>query len=158
MIYIKTKNKLDSVGSIIKELYNDIYESNSNEFLDITVNAVETYKNEKYTEIECRKGRWRSIDALIEICKTYLPNITEKEIFTELFNTQLIYEGNVLYIHLVNCYEIKKPTFYFSNFFNKIEIDDSKFDCNLSPWTWGKVIKEAGFNSITELSNHIKSL
>ena len=50
------------------------------------IGSRETYSNPECTKIECYGGRYRSIDALVELSRTYFPDITEKEIFTSLFN------------------------------------------------------------------------
>lgn len=47
----------------------------------------ETYSDDEFTVLECKKA-FRSFNALLEICQTYFPNTTAKELAKLLFDTK----------------------------------------------------------------------
>lgn len=153
-IYLK-KFKNTKPNSLI-ELIQTLYQY-SNTY---SVKSIQTYNDVNCTDLECDEDKFRSADALVELCKTYFPNTTEKEIFTALVNTIIILEDKRFYLILSYCTDICKPVFYFYQNLVKSDINYSIDDANndnsdedgyyyenKSEYeSWEQIMKIIGFN------------
>jgi hypothetical protein len=76
MIYFREADKAKNIEQLIR-LGFESYSGPS---------FVETYSDSNFTLLECKKA-FRSFNALLEICQTYFPNTTAKELAKLLFDT-----------------------------------------------------------------------
>lgn len=78
-IYFET----DKTYTSVSELLDDGFTGEDGKF-------VRTYYDKEYKLKQCHEAR-RSFKDLLNICKTYIPNATEKELATYLLKTRCIY-------------------------------------------------------------------
>lgn len=148
MIYLKLKEKPKTIKDLLIELFN--YNTGGQ------LKSVETYSDKECTQIECDENKYRSIDSIIEICKTYFPRKSIKDIITEILFTKIENKhGSIYYIYMINCDEIKMPTMCYSKIY--ADYNPSLFDNNISKEyekskfkSWLNVLNKIGYASYKE--------
>ncbi len=115
-IYLKNIKKPKSVRQLLGFLFSS-YNGTT------TVRNVITYSDPECKEVQCLANKYRSFDDILEICKTYFPNVGVKRVAKDLFNLRIKVkenEGNVyLNPSLVVCNDINKGTiFFYTSAFN----------------------------------------
>ncbi len=83
------------------------------------VTAVETYCNKECTLLQCVKNKYRSIDEVLELVKTYYPSFTLKKL-AKLLHSIVIINGNhtkkEFYFNSLYCNKVEKTTTLFTSF------------------------------------------
>ena len=149
MIYLQKNFKPKTIKEVIIKLYSKTSNNSS------LIKSCTTYSDPNCTIIECDENKLRSIDAVIEIIKTYFPEASDEEIFKELFDTVIIINGIKHVIYPIDCQDIKMPTISFSKHSTIL------FAGSVHPkskYNWDDVIKSIGFKSRNLLYSHLKKL
>jgi hypothetical protein len=98
----------------VKEFITLLYSYHNGSYLT----SVETYSDKECTVVQCKKGKYRSIDEILEILQTYYPSLSIKKLIKSLYNTKIIKdEDNKEYtFHSLHCFQIVKTTTLFTPF------------------------------------------
>jgi hypothetical protein len=98
----------------VKEFITLLYSYHNGSYLT----SVETYSNKECTVIQCKKGKYRSIDEILEILQTYYPSLSIKKLIKSLYDTKIMRnEDNKEYtFHSIYCSQIVKTTTLFTSF------------------------------------------
>lgn len=156
MIYLKLERKPRTINSLLKKLFS-VPEEDS-------ITAERTYTDPECTNLECGPGRYRSLDAIVEIVRTYFPRATDKKIFTELFKLEVKlknedyptwsdYKYYKYKVQMINCSDIHRPTVYLYPKDDLCSPSDYKPKVWYSKYTWSDVAKILGFSNVNELLN-----
>ena len=146
-IYLKLKTPPKTIAELLTKLFS--FHSNFNEFF-----SVDTFYDENCKIKQCSAGRYRSIDDVILIVKTYFPNESETTIFNEIFNLIIIDENyNIFVPYLVDCHDIQKPTLCF---YNGAIIHTKGEQLANSKYNWKDIWELIGFKDREDVLNHFK--
>lgn len=83
---------------------------------DIYLTCVETYRDKEYLNLQCKKGRYRSIDDVLELVQTYYPSFTIKKLAKLLHNMIIIKNDKKYKFHSLYCSNVNKTTTLFTEF------------------------------------------
>jgi len=78
--------------------------------------CVESFKDELYIIRQCKAGKYRSIDEILEIVNTYYPTITIKRLAKVLHSLEIVKDNKTYYFYSLYCYKVQKTTTLFTNF------------------------------------------
>lgn len=157
MIYLKLKKKPKTISELLHELFSYHPEDSD------TFSSVKTYTDPECKTLECGQGRYRSLDAIVEIARTYFPEATEKEIFLALINLKYnaydeYYDETTEYkIQFISCHDIYKPTVYFTDA-PCYSVYDSNIKLKNSNYSWLDFMKILDFTTKEELAEYMESL
>lgn len=123
--------------------------------------SIATYKDLGCKEIQCDVNKYRSIDDLYNIVKTYYPSITKNKLLHHLLCLRIKYNyGCYRYFYPVFCSDINKYTcmFYIKiNKFNNIKNIYYKYNNkSLSSISWLELYNKLGINSQKDLNKYLK--
>lgn len=75
MIYLKTKKKFKDIEDLVEYGYK----------IPNAYGFKPTFKNKECSIFECHQNAYRSFDGLLEICQTYFPETTDKDLAKLIF-------------------------------------------------------------------------
>lgn len=145
-IYAKVRDP-KNLRDLLKQLFSI--------FIDDDVSIIETFYDKEFTRSQCQAGRWRSFDDLLEICETYFPKTTAKELFATLLNLdihdQYDRQCNLIMMH---CEGIDRINMIYSADYVKYSeaISLNQYD---SEYSWKDLFNEVGITSDKELKQFI---
>lgn len=156
-IFLKLDKEPDTIEELITELYNYPRTTGTGIYKLL---SVETYTDDG--KVDCGRGKYRSIDDIIAIVRTYFPKTPylpvpeDIEIFQVLLNLVITKKDITYYPCLVACPNIYKPTFFLRN---KPYVCDYPDDfTEKSNYNWREVWESLGFRNGDEVKNHIDRL
>lgn len=126
-IYVKIKRK-----KYLKDFLKLLYSHPQTGYLT----CVESYRDKDCTILQCKSGKYRSFEEILEIVNTYYPSITIQKLCKVLFNLKLKYQESDYYFYYLNCNKVKKTTTLFAIF--KCNSDSNQ---HYSKWTINELIK-----------------
>lgn len=94
--------------------------------------SVTTYHDKECTTIQCKAGKNRSIDDILEIVNTYYPSITIKRLCQVLFNLKIKHNNTEYLLYGLRCFSINKSVLLFTKFTCNYHNQNYKSD---SKWT-----------------------
>ena len=152
-IYIKLDKKPSTIKELITKLFSvkPVYQEVIKSVTSYEViKSVTSYFDKECTIIQCNSNKLRSVDEVLEITKTYFPEMEDKEILLELLTTTIIFNNELYYLYGSNCSTINKSVVgFYNNFqyinkhaFNNIRVGSIYvFNCK---YTWEKVCEVIG--------------
>jgi hypothetical protein len=72
--------------------------------------SCETYFDKECTEVQCERGKYRSIEELLMCIRTYYTNVSFETLMRNLCNLKITREGKNYYFRPYECHDIKKTT------------------------------------------------
>lgn len=122
-IYVNIKRQ-----RLVKDFITLLYSHSKNGYMT----CIESFSDQELTKIQCVKGKYRSIDDVLEIVNTYYPSITMKRLAKILHNLEIVNNDNkTYYFYSLYCTNIEKTTTLFTNFKGTYS-DTKKGDSTLS--------------------------
>ena len=107
-IYVNIKRQ-----RFVKDFITLLYSHSKNGYMT----CIESFSDQELTKSQCNKGKYRSIDDILEIVNTYYPSITMKRLAKILHNLEILNnENKTYYFHSLYCSNIEKTTTLFTNF------------------------------------------
>lgn len=107
MIYVKIKRQ-----RYLKDFLTLLYSHPSQSYLT----CIESFEDELCTIRQCKAGKYRSIDEILEIVNTYYPSITIKRLAKVLYSLEIVKDINKYYFYSLYCSKVKMTTTLFTNF------------------------------------------
>lgn len=157
MIYLKLDKQPNTIKNLLKKLFSNCrYHSNinsCNSYDDCELTNIATYYDPECTKKECGPARYRSIDAVLEIVRTYFSKATDKQIFKALFNLKI---KNEFVLQMIDCSYIKRPTMYFTCYPDHEWCEFNKL--SNSNYSWKMIWKSLGFKNIKDVQKHLYKL
>lgn len=92
---------------------------------------VTTYHDEECTKIQCKAGKNRSIDDVLEIVNTYYPDVKIEELCKVLFNLKIERDNTKYTLYGLKCGTINRSVLLFT----VINCDYSSDSPSDSKWT-----------------------
>lgn len=109
-IYVKIKRQ-----RYLKDFLKLLYSHPINGYLT----CIESFEDKLCTIKQCKKGKYRSIEEILEIVNTYYPSITFKKLAKILHNLKIKKDSYTYTFHSLYCGKLKKTTTLFTNFGGK---------------------------------------
>lgn len=108
MIYIKNykRTKNETISSLIRTLFD--CKDKEIKIISSIVNSIKTYHDKECTIIQCDSLRRRSFEDIVELCKTYFKNVTDKKIAVELDKLFKEYRLEEKYFKFLYCPHVAK--------------------------------------------------
>lgn len=78
--------------------------------------CIESFEDKLCTIKQCKVGKYRSIDELLEIVNTYYPSITFKKLAKVLHSLIIEKDNKKYYFYSLYCSKVNKTTTLFTNF------------------------------------------
>jgi len=107
MIYVKIKRQRYLKDFLIL-LYSHPFQS--------YLTCVESFKDSLFTIRQCKAGKYRSIDEILEIVNTYYPSITLKRLAKLLCSLEIKKNNGTYYFYSLYCSKIEGTTTLFTHF------------------------------------------
>lgn len=143
-IYLKLDKRPKNVADVLQLLF-----VRNDSIMGIS-DSKKTYKDKDCKIEQCRERKYRSMDDIYYLCKTYFPNVTVKKVMHEL----LMFKSGDRYkaIQFYNCNTMKKLRVIPMSYATYAEsIGCSKYD---SQWSWKELFSLVGINSQNDLINY----
>lgn len=143
-IYLKLDKRPKNVADVLQLLF-----VRNDSIMDIS-DSKKTYKDKDCKIEQCKEGKYRSMDDIYYLCKTYFPNVTVKKVMHEL----LMFKSGDKYkaIQFYTCGTMKKLRVIPMSYTTYDEsIRCSKYD---SQWSWKELFSLVGINSQNDLINY----
>lgn len=110
--------------------------------------SVSTFHNKECNLLQCKAGKMRSYDDIVELVATYFPNTTEKELVEAIVCTH----PNLIF-YTYNCPDIGKPTLGYkpkSDYYDVPKWSGEHLNRN-SKYDWKSILNIIGVNNHQEL-------
>lgn len=104
---------------------------------DRCLKSVTTYHDKECTTIQCREGKNRSIDDVLEIVNTYYPDVKIEELCQVLFNLKIKHNNTEYTLYGLKCCTINRSVLLFT----MIRCDYSSNFKSDSKWTIRELYK-----------------
>ncbi len=146
-IYVKF-DKPDNIRDFLK-LFFTVRREND-------MSGVTTYSDPECTVIQCRAGKWRSFEAVVEIVQTYFPEAHYIEIFQTLLDLKILNQHNeTCYLYMMSCGDIRRINLVYSldhASWSYLSEKCSRFDSEMG---WIELLEQIG---ITNKESYLKML
>lgn len=104
-IYVKSEKEIKSIQDVVDAMFSEP------RIGAIGAKGTETYSDPEFNIIQCKAGKYRSFDDVMEACKTYFPETTIQEVYHAITKPRRYkYFKKYLFLYCVYCEDIKKPT------------------------------------------------
>lgn len=151
-IYIKLNKQPNSIKELLKELFSYIEGQQ--------LKSTMTYKDSNCKIIECYENKYRSIDAVVEVCQTYFSNLKDEEIIKKILFTVIERSGKQFNPYLIQCNEIQMPTLCFISVNTKrpplINTEINRIYPYSKYKSWENILNIIGFNQISYKNEYIR--
>lgn len=114
-----------------------------------------TYLDPECTQIQCSGNKYRSVEAIHKLIKTYYPSYTITKTVKALCQPYL-YRNSFLFPNFINCNEINKIIFLYYYYCNAININQEYSELVVDNKKLIDAAKELDLDSTRKLEKHIK--
>lgn len=130
MIYIKNADPTN-LNTLLKSMFH--LNKNGLDGNNMLKNTDSSYSDPEFLINQCLANRYRSFDDIVEFVNTYLPEVSVKEILEELID---LYRDKNIYLYVINCYNIQKPTMCYTSLKLDHDIYSDDFRAENSKYNW----------------------
>lgn len=119
--------------------------------------STATFSDPECLVLQCRAGKYRSFQDVLECAQTYFPKTTAEELIKTLVCITIIEESKKYFIFCHNCRDINKPTFFFEQGYDLIDYDEKlEPDDEYKGMEWYEILDDAGFNNSDSLKKFVE--
>lgn len=126
--------------------------------------SCETYFDKECTEIQCERGKYRSIEELLMCVRTYYTNVSFETLMRNLCNLKITKNGISYYFRPFACEDIKKTTVCMksarqSHYFDLSNEKQESFYSCMDCFKMGGLYDQKDYdNNMKKLKNNVQTI